>query len=133
MSAQSITETMNDSDLAKHVYFYVLQALVMRFPEPLVEEWAPVFFMALVARLVNDPSVACRAMHEQALQTLLQVQFRGFASCLARTVPCLSAGYDEIAAILVQPMLCEGYFDLMSFDPYCSFRCSIESGVAQTG
>ena len=46
----------------------------MRFPEPLVEEWAPVFFMALVARLVNDPSVACRVMYEQALKTLLQVQ-----------------------------------------------------------
>ena len=32
------------------------------------------FFMALVVRLVNDPSAACRDMYEQALKTLLQVQ-----------------------------------------------------------
>ena len=62
----------------------MLQALILRFPEPLVEEWVPVFFMALVARLVNDPSVACRVMHEQALKTLLQVQFGGCTSCLGQ-------------------------------------------------
>ncbi len=56
-----------------------MQALTVRFPNALIEEWAPVFFMALVVRLVNDPSAACRDMYEQALKTLLQV-------CLITTV-----------------------------------------------
>lgn len=51
-----------------------MQALSVRFPDALIEEWAPVFFMALVVRLVNDPSAACRDMYEQALRTLLQVR-----------------------------------------------------------
>ena len=53
-----------------------MQALSVRFPDALIEEWAPVFFMALVVRLVNDPSAACRDMNEQALKTLLQVRPR---------------------------------------------------------
>ena len=56
-----------------------MQALTVRFPDALVEEWAPVLFMALVVRLVNDPSAACRDMYEQALKTLLQVRLRRVA------------------------------------------------------
>ena len=59
-----------------------MQALTVRFPDALVEEWAPVLFMALVVRLVNDPSAACRDMYEQALTTLLQV-------CLKTAAPGL--------------------------------------------
>lgn len=51
-----------------------MQALTVRFPDALIEEWAPILFMALVVRLVNDPSAACRDMYEQALKTLLQVR-----------------------------------------------------------
>lgn len=50
-----------------------VQALTVRFPDALIEEWAPILFMALVVRLVNDPSAACRDMYEQALKALLQV------------------------------------------------------------
>ena len=51
-----------------------VQALTVRFPDALIEEWAPILFMALVVRLVNDPSAACRDMYEQALKALLQVR-----------------------------------------------------------
>ena len=61
------------------------------------------FFMALVARLVNDPSVACRVMYEQALKTLLQVQFRAFTivssvQCPACTQPVQSGRCNYGAA-----------------------------------
>ena len=71
------------------------------------------FFMALVARLVNDPSVACRVMHEQALKTLLQVQFRGCSSCLAHTMSCSLSACSAFEADMVQPRLCKGYIDPM--------------------
>ena len=54
------------------------------------------FFMALVARLVNDPSMACRVMHEQALKTLLQVRSRDYTSSL---------GQDNLHAACSEPML----------------------------
>ena len=67
----------------------------MRFPDALVEEWAPILFMALVVRLVNDPSAACRDMYEQALTTLLQVcpQSATCSGCLQK--PCPDCSFEE--------------------------------------
>ena len=58
-----------------------MQALTVRFPEALIEEWAPVLFVALAARLVNDSSAACRSMYISAAQALLQVELRSSARC----------------------------------------------------
>ena len=50
----------------------LLQALVTRLPPALLATWAPVFFLPLVTRLVNDLSVRCRKEVGSALNTLLQ-------------------------------------------------------------
>lgn len=58
-----------------------MQALTVRFPEVLIEEWASVLFVALAARLVNDSSAACRNMYISAAQALLQVRLCSSACC----------------------------------------------------
>lgn len=68
-----------------------------------MEEWAPVFFVALVARLVNDPSAACRDMYEQALTALLQVRLWPISLCCTRlylltSCPVVWQGFDLVWA-----------------------------------
>ena len=50
--------------------------MLAKFPDALLEEWAPVFFVPLVARLVNDPSPATRATVGATLAALLQARVR---------------------------------------------------------
>ena len=52
----------------------VIKTLAARFPEQLLDSWAPVFFLPLVARLLNDDSPKCRAMAGEALSTILQAR-----------------------------------------------------------
>jgi len=53
---------------------HFLQAVIQKFPDSLLEEWAPVFFVPLVARLVSDPSPKCRALVSRTLKALLLVR-----------------------------------------------------------
>ncbi|BDA46528.1 probable small subunit processome component 20 homolog [Coccomyxa sp. Obi] len=46
-------------------------AVIQKFPDSLLETWAPVFFVPLVARLVSDPSPKCRALVGRTLKALL--------------------------------------------------------------
>lgn len=50
-----------------------MQAVLAKFPDAVVEEWAPVMFLPLVTRLVNDPVANVRAAVGQTLRALLQV------------------------------------------------------------
>lgn len=50
------------------------QAVLAKFPDAAVEEWAPVLFLPLVTRLVNDPVAGVRTAVGHTLRTLLQVR-----------------------------------------------------------
>eukprot|EP00887_Chlorella_sp_A99_P000887 scaffold5.g887.t1 len=50
----------------------MLATLLAKFPAPVVEGWAEMVFLPLVARLVNDPSSKCRATVGAALGLLLR-------------------------------------------------------------
>ena len=60
-------------DLAEPTSPCTPQAVVAKFPEQLLQEWAPVFFLPLVARLVSDASPATRSAVGATLTALLQV------------------------------------------------------------
>lgn len=48
--------------------------MLAKFPDAVVEEWAPVLFLPLVTRLVNDPVAGVRAAVGQTLRALLQAR-----------------------------------------------------------
>ncbi|KAK9845304.1 hypothetical protein WJX81_002986 [Elliptochloris bilobata] len=50
----------------------MLQAALAKFPDAVVEEWAPMLFLPLVTRLVNDPVAGVRAAVGHTLRALLQ-------------------------------------------------------------
>ena len=47
--------------------------MLAKFPDAAVEEWAPVLFLPLVTRLVNDPVAGVRTAVGHTLRALLQV------------------------------------------------------------
>lgn len=51
----------------------MLSVLVNKLPQELLTTYAPVLFMPLVSRLVNDPSANCRKEVGAALTSLLKV------------------------------------------------------------
>ena len=60
-----------------------LRALSAKLPAPLVDTWAPVFFLPLVAQLVNEDDGGCRGEIAAALQVLFQVGWPDLhAQCL---------------------------------------------------
>ena len=50
-----------------------LRALTHKLPAPLLDSWAPVFFLPLVAQLVNDAEAGCRKELSAAVQAIFQV------------------------------------------------------------
>lgn len=51
----------------------MLSVLVTKLPQDLLVTYAPILFMPLVSRLVNDPSADCRKEIGAALAALLKV------------------------------------------------------------
>ena len=51
----------------------MLSVLSTKLPQELLATYAPLFFLPLVNRLVNDPSTTCRVELGAALTTLLKV------------------------------------------------------------
>ena len=50
----------------------VLQTIISKFPEELVNAWCEVFFLPLVQRLTGDPSSQCREAVGACLRALMQ-------------------------------------------------------------
>lgn len=50
----------------------VLQIIINKFPEELVNDWCEVFFLPLVQRMTVDPSSKCREAIGTCLKALMQ-------------------------------------------------------------
>lgn len=49
----------------------VVQTIINKFPEELVNEWCEVFFLPLVQRLTGDPSSQCRESVGKCVKALM--------------------------------------------------------------
>ena len=84
-----ITYPMSDKRLQSHMDFFIsnlgyeqedgrravldmLLAIVTRFPQPVLDEFAAVILIPLVVRLQQDPSAACRAAVGQTIRQLFK-------------------------------------------------------------
>ena len=54
-----------------------LRALCFKLPGPLLDTWAPVFFLPLVAQQVNEDDATCRRELSAAVLALFQVRVEG--------------------------------------------------------
>ncbi|KAK9818396.1 hypothetical protein WJX72_012002 [[Myrmecia] bisecta] len=67
-----VTNLAYEHESGREAALDMLQTVIVKFPDALVDQWAEVFFLPLVTRLVNDQSNKCRASVGAAIKTLLQ-------------------------------------------------------------
>jgi len=73
--------------------------VLAKFPDAAVEEWAPVLFLPLVARLVNDPDAGARAAVGATLRVLLQARRPGLLGApLSRSLQGAHGSAPPVAA-----------------------------------